>query len=188
VSAARCGIVALERLFQWEAAMQAAIRTLGEPGDLGWVVQAHGETYAAEYGWDRTFEALVARIVADFAAGDDPGQAAWVAELDGRRVGCCFCVRGDDGAAVLRLLLVAPEARGHRLGTRLVATCLDFARSSGYQRVRLWTNDPLQAARRIYLAAGFSLVESTPHHSFGADLVGQVYQRELQDLTAARPG
>lgn len=168
--------------------MRATIRALGEPGDLGWVVQTHGETYAAEYGWNREFEALVAGIVADFGAGDDPGQAAWVAELDGRRVGCCFCVRGDAETAVLRLLLVTPEARGHRLGTRLVETCLDFARSRGYRRMRLWTNDPLQAARRIYLAAGFTLVESSRHHSFGADLTGQVYQRELQDLTAAHPG
>ena len=160
--------------------MQATIRDLGAPGDLGWVVKVHGEMYAAEYGWDRDFEALVARIVADFAeAGPDVGQAAWVAELGGHRVGCCFCVRGDAETAVLRLLLVAPDARGHRLGTRLVDTCLDFARTSGYRRMRLWTNDPLQAARRIYLAAGFTLVESAPHRSFGADLVGQVYQREF---------
>ena len=160
--------------------MQAVVRDLGVPGDLGWVVKAHGEVYAAEYGWDRDFEALVARIVADFAAAaPDAGQAAWVAELDGRRVGCCFCVRSDAETAVLRLLLVTPDARGHRLGSKLVNTCLDFAHDVGYRRMSLWTNDPLQAARHLYLAAGFTLVESAPHRSFGADLVGQVYEREL---------
>jgi GNAT superfamily N-acetyltransferase len=159
--------------------MVPMIRRLGAPGDLGWVVMAHGETYAAEYGWDRDFEALVARIVADFAAADGDGVAAWIAELDGRRVGCCFCVRGDAETAVLRLLLVDPAARGHRVGTRLVETCLDFARDAGYSRMRLWTNDPLVAARQIYLAAGFTLVEEQPHRSFGADLVGQVYERDL---------
>jgi len=160
--------------------MEATIRRLGKPGDLGWVVQAHGELYGAEYGWDSDFEALVARIVADFADGrSEAGQAAWVAELGGRRVGCCFCVRGDDETAVLRLLCVLPGARGHGLGTRLVSTCLDFARDTGYRRIRLWTNDPLVAARRIYLATGFTLTESAPHHSYGVDLVGQVYERAL---------
>lgn len=125
------------------------------------------------------FEALVARIVADFAAADDAGQAAWVAELEDHRVGCVFCVRGDDDVAVLRLLLVEPAARGHRLGTRLVEDCLDFARGAGYRRMRLWTNDPLTAARQVYLALGFALTEEEPHHSFGADLVGQVYERAL---------
>lgn len=166
----------------------AQIRQLGEPGDLGWVVMAHGEQYAAEFGWDATFEALVASIVADFGAKHDPeGERAWVAELDGRRVGCVFCVRGDEpGTAKLRILLVHPDARGHGLGTRLVDTCVEFARSAGYERVRLWTNDVLVAARQIYLAAGFRLVAEKPHHSFGVDLVGQDYELDLRE--AGRTG
>lgn len=169
--------------------VRAVIRPLGEPGDLGWVVMAHGEQYAKEFGWDISFEALVARIVADYAAGHDPSrEAAWIAELDGRRVGSVFCVADEDGGgneggeggtAKLRILLVDPVARGHRLGSRLVAQCVDFARGAGYERIRLWTNDTLVAARGIYLAAGFRLVEEEPHHSFGADLIGQVYELDL---------
>ncbi len=159
---------------------QVVIRPVGRPGDLGWVVMAHGELYHAEFGWDTTFEALVARIVADYAAGHDPGrEAAWIAELDGVRVGCVFCVAEDEQTAKLRILLVLPAGRGHRLGGRLVDTCVAFAREAGYARMRLWTNDPLVAARRIYLQRGFVLTEQEPHHSFGVDLVGQVYERQL---------
>lgn len=105
------------------------IRPLDRPGDLGWVVMAHGELYAAEFGWDTSFEALVARIVADYAAGHDPArEAAWIAELNGERVGCVFCVAADDRTAQLRILLVDPAARGRRLGGRLVDECLAFAR------------------------------------------------------------
>jgi GNAT superfamily N-acetyltransferase len=160
--------------------VSATIRRLGQPGDLGWVVLAHGELYAREFGWDTSFEALVARIVADFAAGHDAArEAAWIAELDGERVGCVFCVREDDKTARLRILLVDPKARGQRLGTRLVETCLRFARDAGYRRVVLWTNHPLVAARSIYLAAGFRLVGEEPHHSYGVDLIGQNYALEL---------
>lgn len=156
------------------------IRQLGRPGDLGWVVMAHGELYAAEYGWDASFEALVARIVADFAADRDPErEAAWIAELDGRRVGCVFCVAVDATTAQLRILLVDPAARGRGLGGRLVDECVAFARRAGYARMRLWTNDPLVAARRVYLSRGFALVDEHAHHSFGADLTGQVYQLVL---------
>jgi GNAT superfamily N-acetyltransferase len=157
------------------------IRQLGEPGDLGWVVLAHGELYAREFGWDASFEALVARIVADFAADHDPArERAWIAELDGRRVGCVFCVAGaEPGTAQLRILLVHPDARGHGVGTRLVDACVAFARECGYSRVRLWTNDVLAAARRIYLAAGFRVVAQEPHRSFGADLLGQDYELVL---------
>jgi GNAT superfamily N-acetyltransferase len=161
--------------------MSTAIRRLGEPGDLGWVIKAHGEVYTAEFGWDNTFEALVARIVADYAAGhDDAREAAWIAEADGRRAGCVFCIDAGDGeTAVLRILLVHPRGRGRGLGGRLVDTCVEFARSAGYKRLRLWTNDPLAAARHVYLERGFTLQAQEPHHSFGVDLVGQTYQLGL---------
>jgi GNAT superfamily N-acetyltransferase len=159
---------------------EATIRPIGQPGDLGWVIQAHGELYAREFGWDVTFEALVARIVADWATEHDAvREAAWIAELDGERVGCVFCVAEDKDTARLRILLVDPRARGHRLGTRLVDACLDFARQAGYRRMVLWTNHPLVAARSIYLAAGFTLVGEEPHHSYGVDLVGQTYELDL---------
>jgi GNAT superfamily N-acetyltransferase len=168
-----------------QAGPRVVIRELGKPGDLGWVVMAHGETYAAEFGLDTTFEALVARIVADYAGTRDPArEAAWIAEVDGRRVGCVFCVAAGEHAAKLRILLVDQAARGLGLGDQLVETCLDFARRAGYARMELWTNDVLAAARRIYLRHGFTLTASEPHRSFGADLVGQTYET---DLTAAGP-
>jgi GNAT superfamily N-acetyltransferase len=170
------------------ASQRAVIRELGQPGDLGWVVLAHGEQYAAEFGWDTSFEALVARIVADYAGDHDPRrEAAWIAEVDGRRAGCVFCVAAGERTAKLRILLVHPDARGHGLGDRLVATCLDFARQAGYARLELWTNDVLAAARRVYLRHGFTLVRQEPHHSFGADLVGQTYETSLT-LRATMPG
>jgi GNAT superfamily N-acetyltransferase len=159
------------------------IRPLADPGDLGWVVMANGEVYVTEFGWDTSFEALAARIVADFAAAPDPSrEAGWIAELDGRRVGCILCVADpEDGAtAKLRLLLVHPDGRGHGLGRRLIGHCLEFAQSAGYERMRLWTNHPLAAARRLYLERGFRLVAEEPHHSFGVDLVGQTYELELR--------
>jgi GNAT superfamily N-acetyltransferase len=160
---------------------QNRIRALGSPGDLGWVVMAHGETYASEFGWDTSFEALVARIVADFAGQHDPSrESAWIAELDGRRVGCVFCVAADATTAQLRILLVDPVARGHNLGGQLVDECISFARRAGYERMRLWTNHPLAAARRIYLARGFNLVAEEPHNSYGANLVGQTYELDLR--------
>jgi GNAT superfamily N-acetyltransferase len=156
------------------------IRQLVRPGDLGWVIQEHGEMYASEYGWDASFETLVARIVADYAGKHDPAREnAWIAEIDGRRAGSVFCVDGGEDTAVLRLLLVSPPARGHGLGGRLADTCLDFARRAGYAGMRLWTNDPLTAARHLYLSRGFELVAQEPHHSFGADLIGQTYERAL---------
>ncbi|HLI61433.1 MAG TPA: GNAT family N-acetyltransferase [Solirubrobacteraceae bacterium] len=168
---------------------EAHIRELGEPGDLGWVVMAHGEIYAEEFGWSTEFEALVLQIVAEFARGDSRGpRAAWIAELGRRRVGCVFCVADDEPAvARLRILLVDPVARGQRLGQRLVATALQFARDAGYERVRLWTNHPLAAARRIYLDAGFELVAEEEHHSFGVSLTGQIYELDL-GAPAAEPG
>lgn len=162
------------------APARATIRLLDRPGDLGWVVMAHGELYDTEFGWDTHFEALVARIVADYAADHDPArEAAWIAEVDGRRVGCVFCVAENETTAKLRILLVDPAGRVHGLGRRLVDTCLDFARAAGYRRITLWTNDVLTSARRIYQATGFELVEQEPHHSFGRDLVGQNWARNL---------
>jgi GNAT superfamily N-acetyltransferase len=156
------------------------IRVLGFPGDLGWVVKAHGEQYAAEFGWDVSFEALVARIVADYAADHDAErEAAWMAERAGQRVGCVFCVREDEQTARLRILLVTSDGRGLGLGRQLVDQVIEFARAAGYRRLVLWTNDPLAAARRIYLAAGFQLVDEEQHHSWGADLVGQNYALAL---------
>jgi GNAT superfamily N-acetyltransferase len=170
------------------------IRPVGRPGDLGWMVKAHGEIYAAEYGWDFSFEALVTRIVSDFAAAAWPAsedgqarmpgagrrpQAGWIAEIDGRRAGCVLCVPIDDITAQLRILLVAPAARGHGIGAALVDECIRFAASVGYRRMRLWTNHPLTAARHIYLSRGFTLTEEEPHHSYGADLTGQIFELEL---------
>jgi DNA-binding MarR family transcriptional regulator/GNAT superfamily N-acetyltransferase len=150
-------------------------------GDYGWVVQRHGAMYAQEYGWDESFEAFVARIVADFVERRDARrESGWIAELDGERVGCVFCTRGDDDqTAQLRLLLIDPATRGMGIGTRLVEECLRFARRAGYRRIVLWTNDVLVDARRVYERAGFQLDEQSPHRSFGADLVGQHWSREL---------
>jgi GNAT superfamily N-acetyltransferase len=156
------------------------IRPLGRPGDLGWVVQAHGELYFDEFGWDTSMEALVARIVADYAEDTDPRRAAWIAQRpDGTRLGCVFCVPADDTTAKLRILLVHPDGRGLGLGRALVDTCVDHARAQGFQLLRLWTNDVLAAARRIYLDRGFQLTASQPHHSFGHDLLGQTYELPL---------
>jgi GNAT superfamily N-acetyltransferase len=167
---------------------EVRIRRLGRPGDLGWVVMAHGEMYAAEFGFGTEFEALVAKIVADYAAGPDPErEAAWIAEVGGQRAGCVFLVAKDEQTAQLRILLVDPAARGRQLGRRLVDECVGFARMSGYRRMTLWTNEPLAAARHIYLAVGFQLVSEEPHHSFGVDLTGQYYELDLTgELSATR--
>jgi DNA-binding MarR family transcriptional regulator/ribosomal protein S18 acetylase RimI-like enzyme len=151
-----------------------------EPGDFGWIIGRNAAVYADEYGWDETYEALVARIVAGYLEHHDPRrERAWIAEVGGERVGAVLCVRKDDDVAQLRLLLVEAHARGLGIGTRLVDECLRFARRAGYSRIMLWTNDVLVDARRIYERAGFELLEEEPHHSFGRDLVGQIWTRTL---------
>jgi GNAT superfamily N-acetyltransferase len=162
------------------------LRPVGRPGDLGWMVGAHAEVYAAEVGWGMAFEALVARIVADFATADPAGQAGWIAEVGGRRVGCVLCVRADDATAQLRVLLVHPEARGRGLGTRLTEECVAFARSAGYRRLRLWTTDLQVAAGAIYRTAGFVVTVEEPYAGFGDVVVGQTYERDLTDVSTGR--
>ena len=154
-------------------------------GDIGWAIERHGRLYSSEYGWNEEFEALVARLFARFASEhDETKERCWIAELDGRRVGCVFVVRNDEdpSAAQLRCLLVEPEGRGLGIGRRLVDECVTFARSARYRRMILWTNDVLLAARRIYEACGFSLVREERHHSFGHDLVGQFWALDLESL------
>lgn len=151
-----------------------------EPGELGWIVHRHGALYAEEYGWDRGFEALVARIVADYMErGDREHERAWIAEQGGKPVGCVLCTRKSQAVAQLRLLLVESEARGLGIGSSLVEQCLNFARRAGYERIALWTNDVLTDARRLYERAGFELGEEERHHSFGKDLVAQTWWKEL---------
>ncbi|MDT0435984.1 MULTISPECIES: bifunctional helix-turn-helix transcriptional regulator/GNAT family N-acetyltransferase [Streptomyces] len=151
------------------------------PGDLGWIVQRNAALYAAEYGFNADYEGLVARIVADFGEDHDPHlERVWIAELDGRPVGCVMCVRDEaPGSARLRLLLVEPEARGLGVGDRLVGAVVGFARGAGYRDVVLWTNDILTAARRLYLRHGFALAAEKPHRSFGKDLNGQDWRLDL---------
>jgi DNA-binding MarR family transcriptional regulator/GNAT superfamily N-acetyltransferase len=150
------------------------------PGDIGWVVQSHAALYAAEYGFDSSFEALVAEIAAQFLKSfDGARERAWIAEIDGEQVGSVFVVRQADDVAKLRLLLVTPAARGHGLGQRLVNEAIAFARQCGYRRITLWTQSNLFSARRIYEKAGFVLVGSEKHRSFGQDVVDETWELGL---------
>ena len=162
------------------AASPEAILRTHRPGDMGWVVQSHGALYASEYGFDSSFEALVAEIAAKFLTSFDASrERCWIAELDGVQVGSVLLVKHSDEVAKLRLLLVDPAGRGHGLGQRLVAECVAFAQATGYRRITLWTQSNLVAARGIYQNAGFALVATEPHRSFGQSLIGETWEREL---------
>jgi DNA-binding MarR family transcriptional regulator/GNAT superfamily N-acetyltransferase len=186
----------LEAMAQIEQLLGGAAQPRAEPwllrshraGDIGWAIGRHGALYAQEYGWDLGFEALVAQIAGRFLERFDPTrEACWIAERERANVGCVFLVQARDetsdapleGIAQLRLLLVEPSARGLGIGARLVDECERFARHAGYRRIVLWTNSVLVAARGIYAKAGYRLLRSEPHHSFGHDLVGEYWSRDL---------
>jgi DNA-binding MarR family transcriptional regulator/N-acetylglutamate synthase-like GNAT family acetyltransferase len=150
------------------------------PGDMGWIVQQHGELYAQEYGWNTDFEALVAEICAKFLRELDPaGERCWIAERNGTRVGCIMLVRHSRTIAKLRLLLVDPSQRGMGVGNKLVEECLAFARAAGYRKVTLWTQSILAAARKLYEGHGFRKVAAERHESFGANLVAETWELDL---------
>ena len=177
------GLTGIRRLLEpREAGAPAVLIRTHRPGDLGWVLERHGVVYTEEYGWGAPFEAIVARVVAEFAETQDPvREACWVAELEGRRVGSVMLVRHPEreGVARLRLLLVEPEARGLGVGRALVDACTSFARATGYRMVTLWTQSVLAAARAIYARAGYVKVSEAPHTTFGTGLTAETWELEL---------
>jgi DNA-binding MarR family transcriptional regulator/GNAT superfamily N-acetyltransferase len=174
-------MTAIERLLGEPPVSQPpAVLREPRPGDMGWVVQSHGSLYASEYGFDSSFEGLVEEIAAKFLSSFDASrERCWIADIDDAQVGSVFLVRHTDDVAKLRLLLVDPAGRGQGLGQRLVAECIDFAKACGYRKITLWTQSILVAARSIYQNAGFVLVATEPHRSFGQSLIGETWEREL---------
>jgi DNA-binding MarR family transcriptional regulator/N-acetylglutamate synthase-like GNAT family acetyltransferase len=163
-----------------DVASPPAILREPRPGDMGWVVQSHGALYAGEYGFDSSFEGLVAEITAKYLASFDASrERCWIADLDGVQVGSVFLMRQTDEVAKLRLLLVDPAGRGLGLGQLLVAECIGFAKACGYRKITLWTQSILVGARRIYQNAGFVLVATEPHRSFGQSLIGETWEKVL---------
>jgi DNA-binding MarR family transcriptional regulator/GNAT superfamily N-acetyltransferase len=177
-------VAAMEQLKRALEPGQRSVAIRGpQPGDLGWLVERHGALYAREYGWDTSFERLVARIAAEF---DPQHDRAWIAEVDDKRAGAVLCVHHDETTAKLRTLLVEPSARGLGLGTSLVNKVIEHARSRGYTTLTLWTNDVLHAARHIYEKTGFTLQGEAPHHAFGHALVEQTWSLTLHPWTETR--
>jgi len=157
-----------------------------QPGDMGWIVHRQAILYAEEYGWDGTYEALAAEIVAQFIKNYDPKcERCWIAEKDGERVGAVFVAKASGETAKLRLLHVEPEVRGLGIGKRLVDECVRFARQAGYQKMTLWTQDILHAARHLYKQAGFRIVREEQHHSFGKDLTAETWELDLRTTARA---
>src|SRR5262250_1079565 len=155
-----------------------------QPGDMGWIVHRQAMLYAEEYRWDETYEALAAEIVAQFIKNYDPKrERCWIAEKDGARVGAVFVAKASDEIAKLRLLHVEPEARGLGIGRRLVEECVRFARQAGYQKMTLWTQSILHAARHLYKQAGFQVVREEQHHSFGKELTAETWELDLRTTT-----
>jgi GNAT superfamily N-acetyltransferase len=153
-----------------------------QPSDVDWIVLAHSKVRSEEFGFNKEFESMVEGIVAEFARNYDPKrERCWIAEMEGKPVGCVFLVKKSDTLAKLRLLLVEPRARGLGIGSRLVEECVAFARKTGYRKITLGTNDVALTARRLYEKAGFHLVDSKPHHAFGRDMVDETWDLELPD-------
>jgi DNA-binding MarR family transcriptional regulator/GNAT superfamily N-acetyltransferase len=171
----------VEALLAPQSAAPAAVELRPpQPGDMGWVVGTHGRLYAQEYGWDLSFEAMVAEIAAAFVKNFDPArERGWIAVVNGVPVGSAFVVRGSDDVARLRLLIVDPAARGRGLGRRLTNECIAFARAAGYARMTLWTHSVLTAARHIYEQAGFRLTAQETYAGFGQELVGETWDLSL---------
>jgi DNA-binding MarR family transcriptional regulator/GNAT superfamily N-acetyltransferase len=169
----------VHRLLQPPDQRQVVLRD-PQPGDLGWVVQTHGELYAREFGYTSDFEALVAQVAAKYLRDFDPAwEKGWIAEVDGERAGSVFVVRKSRTVAQLRLLILRPEARGLGLGARLTDECIAFARDKGYRKMMLWTQSHLEAARAIYRSRGFTLMKSEPNASYGQQLVSEIWERKL---------
>ncbi len=172
----------IRRALSAERAPEVSLRA-HRPGDMGWVIERHGALYFQEYGWNEEFEALVAGITADFIHKLDPArERCWIAESQGRRLGCVFLVAGAGATAKLRLLLVEPEARGLGLGRRLIAECVRFAGAAGYERITLWTHANLLPARHLYTQAGFHKTAHQRRRSFGHTLTSETWQLELRAL------